>query len=102
MEAIRLADTKKIGYEEWKRERMKGIGGSDVAAVLGISRWKSALRVYLEKIDEAPEEEENEAMEIGRKIEDFIAGLFKERGNVRPTLQRYISIRIPDDCQHRS
>jgi len=79
MEAIRLASTKRISYEEWKRQRMKGIGGSDVAAVLGISRWKSALRVYLEKIDEAPEEEENEAMEIGRKIEDFIAGLFKEK-----------------------
>ena len=79
MEAIRLADTKRISYEEWKRERMKGIGGSDVAAILGTSRWKAAIRVFLEKIGEAPEEEVNEAMEIGKKIEDFIADLFKEK-----------------------
>lgn len=79
MEAVRLASTKRISIEEWKRERMKGIGGSDVAAVLGISRWKSAIRVYLEKIGEAPEEEVNEAMEIGKRIEDFIADLFKEK-----------------------
>lgn len=79
MEAIRLANTNKISHEEWKRERMKGIGGSDVAAILGISRWKSAIRVYLEKIGEAPEEETNEAMEIGKRIEDFIADLFKEK-----------------------
>lgn len=79
MEAVRLLETRRVSYDEWKKGRMKGIGGSDAAAILGVNRWKSALRVFLEKIGQSPEEEENEAMEIGRKIEDFIADLFKEK-----------------------
>ena len=31
--------------EVWLRDRKKGIGGSDVAAVLGLSPWRTARRV---------------------------------------------------------
>jgi putative phage-type endonuclease len=35
---------------EWLQERQKGIGGSDIAAILGKSRFKTKLEVYYEKI----------------------------------------------------
>jgi predicted phage-related endonuclease len=34
---------------QYLEERRKGIGGSDIAAVLGLSPWKTAYQVYQEK-----------------------------------------------------
>ena len=36
-------------------QRKKGIGGSDIAAILGLSQFKTALDVYLSKTTEQPE-----------------------------------------------
>jgi putative phage-type endonuclease len=35
--------------EEWLAARMHGVGGSDAAAVLGVSEWRSRYQLYLEK-----------------------------------------------------
>lgn len=35
--------------EAWLDRRRAGIGGSDVAALLGLSRWKTPLDVFLDK-----------------------------------------------------
>jgi putative phage-type endonuclease len=35
---------------QWLEARTKGIGGSDVAAILGLSPWKSAFQVWEEKL----------------------------------------------------
>jgi putative phage-type endonuclease len=35
--------------EEWLAARMHGIGGSEAAAVLGVSEWRSRYQLYLEK-----------------------------------------------------
>ena len=67
-----------ISYKDWKKERQKGIGGSDVAAVLGVSRWKSPLRLYLEKLGEIEPEQDNEYMLWGRKLEKLIIEHFIE------------------------
>jgi len=67
-----------VSYKDWKLERMKGIGGSDVAAVLGVSRWKSPLRLYLEKLGEIEPEGDNEYMLWGRKLEKLIIEHFAE------------------------
>lgn len=34
---------------QYLEERRKGIGGSDIAAILGLSPWKTAYQVYQEK-----------------------------------------------------
>ena len=39
--------------EQFLRERRSGIGGSDVAAILGLSRWKTAYQVWQEKTGRA-------------------------------------------------
>jgi len=67
-----------VSYKDWKLERMKGIGGSDVAAVLGVSRWKSPLRLYLEKLGEIEPEQDNEYMLWGRKLERLVIEHFME------------------------
>jgi len=69
----------KIASDEWKTRRKRGIGGSDAAAALGLSRWKSPLRLYLEKIGEIEEEPDNEAMYWGRVLEDVVVKAFEER-----------------------
>ena len=37
-----VEDITKLTEKEWKEYRYRGIGGSDVAAVFGISPWKTA------------------------------------------------------------
>ncbi|MGM9936457.1 MAG: YqaJ viral recombinase family protein, partial [Candidatus Ornithomonoglobus sp.] len=44
-----------MSREDWLRERKKGIGGSDAAAILGMNRYRSAFDVYADKLDIAPE-----------------------------------------------
>lgn len=59
MQANVLVNTNAIDYEIWKEKRRSGIGGSDVAAIAGLNKWKSPVAVYLEKIGQAPEESVN-------------------------------------------
>lgn len=56
--------------------RRKGIGGSDVAAIFGITKWASPLSVYLNKIGESAPTEDNEYSEWGRILEAPIANKF--------------------------
>ncbi len=74
-----LVDTRFITREEWKTVyRKMGIGGSDAAAAAGIDPWRSPIALYLDKIGEAPEIEENEAMEWGNRLEPVVAEKFSE------------------------
>ena len=41
-----LVDTASLTREEWLEWRRKGIGGSDAAAVLGISPFRTAVDLY--------------------------------------------------------
>ncbi|MCF3960337.1 YqaJ viral recombinase family nuclease [Streptomyces fuscigenes] len=66
---------------EWEATRRMGIGGSDVAAILGLDKYRGPRHVYEEKHGREIVRD-NEAMEIGREIEDFIARLFSKRTGV--------------------
>lgn len=57
---------------EQLRERRKGIGGSDCAAVMGLSRWRTPLDCYLDKRGESEPIEESEAMFWGTTLEPVI------------------------------
>lgn len=73
--------------QEWLAERRKGIGGSDVAAILGVSPWATPLNVWLDKTGRAGEKPETEAMRIGTELEDFVARRYtQETGR---TVQRF-------------
>ena len=47
-----LVSTENLSTEEWLRWRQKGIGGSDVAPILGISKWTSSIDIWLSKTNQ--------------------------------------------------
>lgn len=65
------------------KDRQKGLGGSDIAAVLGLSPYKTPYELYLEKTAPEPIETRcNEAMKWGVLLEDSIAyGYQEQTGN---------------------
>lgn len=73
--------------EQWLAERRTGIGGSDVAAILGLSPWATPLTVWLDKTGRSPQKEETLAMRIGTRLEDFVAELYCEETGRK--VQRY-------------
>ncbi|MHB1098131.1 MAG: YqaJ viral recombinase family nuclease [Burkholderiales bacterium] len=65
---------------EQKEFRKGGIGGSDAPAIVGLSPYKSAFQLFLEKRGEAPEEEEETlAMELGNILEEPVAQLYAKK-----------------------
>ncbi len=60
--------------------RAKGIGGSDAGAILGLNPWKSKYDVYLEKIGDR-EDYDNEKMYWGRELEERIVKEFELRSD---------------------
>lgn len=65
--------------KEWLELRRGGIGGSDAAAVVGLSPWATPYTVYMDKLGLLPEQEENEAMRQGRDLEEYVAQRFTEK-----------------------
>lgn len=78
---------------EWLAQRRTGIGGSDVAAILGLSKWSTPLQVYQQKRGELGEQPENDAMRWGRYLEPVVRQAYAdETGNevrVLPTMIRH-------------
>jgi len=65
---------------EWLEERQSGIGGSDAAAVLGISKWKSPLQLWSEKcgLVDQPNLDKLEYIKWGNILEEPIAQRYIE------------------------
>lgn len=69
---------------EWLLARRKGIGGSDVAAILGLSRYRSPLDVYAEKTsEEPPEDKPSESAHFGTLLENVVAKEFADRTGMK-------------------
>lgn len=78
MNATKLVDTRDITHEVWLKYRKRGIGGSDVSALLGLNPWKSPLALYYDKVGENEVEEESIAMELGKELEPFLRRKFEK------------------------
>lgn len=66
----------------WLEERRGGLGGTDAAAALAISKWKSPLDVYLSKRGELPEIDDNPAMYWGRTLEPIVRDEYAKQTGV--------------------
>lgn len=64
---------------EWLEKRQGTIGGSDAAAVLGISPWKSNVDLWeeLKGLRKPKDISDNPAVDFGKKAEEHIRELFK-------------------------
>jgi putative phage-type endonuclease len=64
----------KLDKTWWLIARRSGIGGSDVAAILGVSKWQTNIDIYNEKIStETPVDKSSGAMHWGNVLEDPVA-----------------------------
>ena len=64
--------------EGWHEARKSGLGGSDIAAVLGLSKWASPMDVWYQKRGLVDPLEESNAMRRGRLLEPAIAEWYAE------------------------
>lgn len=98
-------------------DRRSGIGGSDIAAILGVSKWKTPSSLWLDKTSEEPlVDEDNIVLRFGHFVEEFVAqeytrrtGLLVEKYNKELIHHKYNFIRgnidrlvIPAGCKKAS
>ena len=77
-----VVDTTSLSDEEWLEYRRKGIGGSDVAAIFGVSPFTTKRDLYYDKLNIAPRGDAEEnwvAMEVGHLLEPLVAKIFKQK-----------------------
>lgn len=75
-----------MNREEFLAQRRKGIGGSDISALLGLNPWKSSFGLYLDKtgrLEENLTPEQEERMKWGTILEDVIAKDYAEQQGVK-------------------
>ena len=83
-----VVDIRGLTREEWLDYRKKGIGGSDVAAIMGISPFATIRDLYNNKVGilpAIPEEEESNwvAKEVGHRLEDLVAEIFVRKTGLK-------------------
>ena len=79
-----IADTRKMSHADWLQMRKAGIGGSDCAAAVGLSRWKSPFQLWSEKTDRIIPTKASECLYWGSVMEKI---LFAEVPKRRPELE---------------
>lgn len=67
------------GSPAWHAWRQAGLGGSDAAAILGVSPHKSARRLWEERTGRAEREEQTFAMRRGLRLEPLARRLYEKK-----------------------
>jgi len=78
-----LSSTKGMSKEAWLDLRRQGIGGSDAAALCGLSPFASPLSVYGDKLGLTEPKEETEAMRLGHILEPYVAQRFSQETGLK-------------------
>lgn len=84
-----------------QHDRAKYLGGSDIAAVLGISPWKTPLQLWQDKTMPAmPENHDPERLKVlnrGKRLEPYILDMIRAEHGLQITAvnQRYIDASVP-------
>ena len=81
-------------------DRSRFLGGSDIAAILGISPWRTALDVYLDKVQPREESHDPSRMRVlsrGKRMEPYIVDLLSEETGLAISARnaRYTDPEIP-------
>lgn len=78
-EPLVLVDTADLPEEEWLEYRRRGIGGSDAAAILGVSPFATARDLYYDKLKVVSYEDGESnwvQKKVGHLLEDLVAEIF--------------------------
>lgn len=73
-------NTAKMSREDWLKARQSGIGGSDAAAICGLSPWGNKASVFLSKTEPIEDDSDNmsERLRVGHDLEEYVAKRFCE------------------------
>lgn len=64
--------------------RSKGVGGSDIAPIMGLSKWKTAHELWLEKTGTVePDKMDSQVMHFGNILEQVVADEFVSRHGLK-------------------
>ncbi len=69
---------KDLSRDDWLEVRKRGLGGSDMCAIMEQSPWTTPLDVYLDKIGESEPIKDNPRMKAGRFLESAVADMFAD------------------------
>lgn len=73
-----LTSTKNMSHDEWLAWRRKGVGGSDVPAILGFNKYRGIIDVWMDKLNKSEPIQENKPMLWGKRLESILAEVFME------------------------
>jgi len=79
---ITIKNIKGMSRDQWLNERKRGVGGSDVGKVLGVSDYGTAVDVWLEKTGRSAPVEQTEAMWFGNELEAAVARRYAREAEV--------------------
>lgn len=88
-----LLDKRNFTENDWQnyRRTQKGIGGSDVATILGLNPWKTAFTLWLEKTGQVePIDLDNEYILWGNILEPVIRKRFQEETGFEVIENHYV------------
>lgn len=85
-----LVSTKDLSREDWLKFRNKGIGGSDVAAICGLNKYKSPVEIWMEKTGQIKPKQAGEAAYWGTIMEPIIRDEFTLRTNLQVKIVKAI------------
>lgn len=79
-----FADKRGLSREDWLEIRKQGVGGSEIGAILGHSKYACAIDIYLDKLgrsDLAEEisDEKQAIMDSGSDMEELILELYRKK-----------------------
>ena len=91
-----LVETENLTRDEWLEYRRQGIGGSDAAAVLGVSPFRTCRDLFYDKLNLSTEDDETNwvAKEMGHLLEDLVARIFARKTGLR-IFQRKVMYQHP-------
>lgn len=78
MSAVLLGQEQQ-GSRAWHALRTGGLGGSEVAAVLGLSPWVSPYALYQRKTGALDEQAQNDSMDWGHRLEPIVCDWWAEQ-----------------------
>lgn len=91
-----LVETEGMPNDEWLKWRTSGIGGSDVAAIYGVSPWTTKRALYYSKIGLQKAEADNQfTLDFGHHVEPFVAAWFQNNfATFKPQLEAKLGVKI--------
>lgn len=85
-EPLVVVETTGLTEDEWLDYRRKGLGGSDAAAVMGLSPFCTCRDLYRDKLGIEPAGDDDKnwvALEVGHRLESLVAEIFRRKTDLK-------------------